>query len=679
MNHRRDIDGLRAIAVVPVILYHAGISAFGGGFTGVDVFFVISGYLITSLLIRDLGSGQFSIAKFYERRARRIMPALMLVLFSSVVTAWFITRPTEMMNLFQSIIATITFSSNIYFWKTSGYFSEAAETIPLLHTWSLAVEEQYYIFFPLLLAALHQQSRKLLAPTIAFIVVGSLAVSEWGTSHMPSATFFLLPSRTWELCAGSLSALIADQFSEDRVSAKFSNFASLIGVAMVVTPFFTFSVTTQFPGIHAIPSVLGTTAIILFSRPSGWAHKILTQGAITHVGLISYSAYLWHQPIFAFARTLHPESMPAPVMLALCVGTFVIAHFCWKHIEQPARNPSILSNRALFVGTTCSLLALLSISLLGIRSRGFEDRLAQPARSLFSGEKKPLKNADCHATPQHHIPPDRACVDGAANNETAALVGDSHAFGISGVLGKQLGDIHIGVRNFTAAGCPPATGIFRLDDPNYNSSCIQHNIDVNDYIQRHQELKYIIVFATWHSWLQNSDSDAADDAHFPTRSQRVSAAFLRQIKKYAAMNRKVILVYPTPDFDSNIPQSLWADYLQGNEFRSVYYKPKYHNDSQDISSIFSQAAKIPGVATIRVSDLFCKSSPSGQETCQISDPNSLLYFDSHHLTEEGGWRVAKRIADHVQRIETGGIATREPAQSTPGLSAHPSEPAPVLR
>ena len=206
MKYRKEIDGLRALAIIPVILFHAGFKVFEGGFIGVDVFFVISGYLITTIILSDIESGKFSISNFYERRARRILPALFFIMLCCLPFAWFVLTPNHLKDFYQSLTAVSVFSSNILFWKESGYFDTATELKPLIHTWSLAVEEQYYILFPLLLVMLWKLRKQLILGSLIAITVISLFLAQWGAYNKPSATFFLLPTRSWELAIGALIA-----------------------------------------------------------------------------------------------------------------------------------------------------------------------------------------------------------------------------------------------------------------------------------------------------------------------------------------------------------------------------------------------------------------------------------------------------------------------------------------
>jgi len=255
MNYRPDIDGLRAVAVLPVVFYHAGVAGFTGGFVGVDIFFVISGFLITSIIAPEVKEGRFSILRFYERRARRILPALFAVILASLVAGWFILVPADYDKMGQSIVSALLFVSNMWFWRNSGdYFGGATDYLPMLHTWSLAVEEQFYIFFPLLLMALHRIGRRLLLPAILVLVLGSLVLAAWATHRMPSASFYLLPTRIWELGVGSLLALGLVRAEAPRALREA---AGGLGLVAVLAPVFLYDSQTPFPGLAALPPVLG--------------------------------------------------------------------------------------------------------------------------------------------------------------------------------------------------------------------------------------------------------------------------------------------------------------------------------------------------------------------------------------------------------------------------------------
>ena len=301
MKYRAEIDGLRGLAVLPVILFHAGFEWFSGGFVGVDVFFVISGYLITTIIISEMAEGKFSIVNFYERRARRILPALFFVMAVCLPFAWIWLSPTYLKDFGQSLVAVSTLSSNILFWLESGYFDTAGELKALLHTWSLAVEEQYYILFPIFLMLTWRLGIKWVLILLSVVFLLSLGVAQWGAYTKPSATFFLLPTRGWELLVGVFAAFYLKHNA--HLKSHFVNqLMSLLGFGMIVYSIIAYDETTPFPSLYALVPTIGAGLLILCAVPKTYVHKLLSLKFIVGIGLISYSAYLWHQPLLAFAR-----------------------------------------------------------------------------------------------------------------------------------------------------------------------------------------------------------------------------------------------------------------------------------------------------------------------------------------------------------------------------------------
>ena len=292
MKYRREIDGLRALAVVPVILFHAGFETFSGGFVGVDVFFVISGYLITTIILAELEQGKFSIVNFYERRARRILPALFFVMLVCIPFAWFWLLPSDMKEFSKSLVAVSFFASNILFWRESGYFSTAAELKPLLHTWSLAVEEQFYVLFPLFLMLFWKLGKRWILVILGLVFVASLALAQWGSYTKPAAAFYLLPTRGWELLIGVFAAFYLSQANRKEFGKGLSELGGWLGVALILFPVFAYSKTTPFPGFFALAPTIGTVLIILFATQQTSAGKFVGNKAFVAIGLISFSAYL---------------------------------------------------------------------------------------------------------------------------------------------------------------------------------------------------------------------------------------------------------------------------------------------------------------------------------------------------------------------------------------------------
>ena len=399
MNYRKEIDGLRAFAVIPVILYHAGFEWLSGGYVGVDIFFVISGYLITSIILREQHAGTFTISNFYERRARRILPALFFIILICLPFAWLWLLPFELIDFGKSMIAVTAFSSNILFWQESDYFSAGAELIPLLHTWSLAVEEQFYVIFPLFMMFFWSLGKHWLVAIISFIGLFSLGLTEWGWRHFPEANFYLIPTRAWELMIGALTAFylydraesVAKQKAQGTIgrldkrsairrttclthSRIINQFASMLGFALIIVSIFLLDRDIPFPSLYALAPTVGTALIIIFTTTDTWVYQILSQRLFVGIGLISYSAYLWHQPLFVFTRIMSLEEPSQWLLGLLSIATFLLAYLSWRFVEMPFRNKRRFNRKQIFTVSLIGSLIITGIGIVFIATDGLANR-----------------------------------------------------------------------------------------------------------------------------------------------------------------------------------------------------------------------------------------------------------------------------------------------------------------
>ncbi|WP_119290992.1 acyltransferase family protein [Azohydromonas sediminis] len=469
MDYRREIDGLRAVAVLPVILFHAGIGPFAGGFVGVDVFFVISGYLITSIIVAERQAGRFSLVDFYERRARRILPALFVVMAACLPLAWLWLLPNDLRDFARSVVAVSTFWSNILFHREAGYFDTAAELKPLLHTWSLAVEEQYYLLFPLLLLAVWRQGMRRVAITIGILALASLALAQWALDRYPAAAFFLLPSRLWELALGALVALYLISGPQREPSGGLRNAASAAGLAMIAAAVFVYDGDTPFPGAAALLPTIGTALVIVFATPATLAGRLLAHRALVGIGLLSYSAYLWHHPLFAFAR--HRLAGEVPIWLAgtLAAASLVLAYVTWRFVEQPMRRRDRVRRPAVFALAGLVSLSFVVLGLVGIRTDGFESyyvqhRLSDGERELYvllrehtasATELKRFDDGACRfsseVVDEHFESRFERCA--ATHGRAVVVLGDSHGINVYNIVAKAgVSDFIVGV---VQGGCRP--------------------------------------------------------------------------------------------------------------------------------------------------------------------------------------------------------------------------------
>lgn len=422
-GYRPEIDGLRALAVVPVVIFHSGFTLFSGGFTGVDIFFVISGFLIIRLLLIEADkTGRVSIAGFYARRVRRIAPALLSVLIATFVAGYFLLFPLQIVAFSKSALFAESFASNIWFWHQSGYFAAQGAIIPLLHTWSLAIEEQFYIFMPLMIGLLARK-RAIINSITALLLVGSFALSWIGIEMSPGATFYLLPTRAWELLIGGALACGLVPAIRNRT---FAEICSLAGLAAIMIAVFSFSDATPFPGPSALLPCLGAAAIIHGnSHVETTTGKLLAAPWIVRIGLISYSLYLWHWPVIIFARQYVGGELSTPWSVAAVLASFALAWISWRFIERPTRDPARVSTRALIIATLAVTALLAGIALIFIWEAGMPSRFPPAVTRLEAGSttRSPIAQA-CEENSSR-------CRLGAANRDDFILIGDSHAGAIA--------------------------------------------------------------------------------------------------------------------------------------------------------------------------------------------------------------------------------------------------------
>ena len=379
MQYRAEIDGLRALAVLPVILFHAGFEWFSGGFVGVDVFFVISGYLITTIIISEMAEGKFSIVNFYERRARRILPALFFVMLLCIPPAYFYMLPDPLENFGQSLVSTSLFSNNILLLMTSGYWDLASEYKPLLHTWSLAVEEQYYIIFPILMLSLWKFGRNAIFICFISIIIISLYFAQVESDR--DIAFYSLHTRVFELLLGGLMcSYFLERLSNTRPLAK--NIFSLIGLLMIFYSILFFDVETRFPSVYTLVPVMGTCFVVCFADKTTYVQKILSNKALVSIGLVSYSAYLFHQPMLSLLR-IYSIHLPSTIVKVFAITiTFVLAWISYKFVESPFRNKEKFDRTSIFLFSAIAIFSFSSIGLYFYSTGGMSDRLKVNASPL---------------------------------------------------------------------------------------------------------------------------------------------------------------------------------------------------------------------------------------------------------------------------------------------------------
>lgn len=665
MRYRAEIDGLRALAVVPVIFFHAGLDVFSGGFVGVDVFFVISGYLITTIILNEKEAGTFSLVNFYERRARRILPALFFVVIATIPFAWAWLLPADMKEYSLSITAVATFVSNIFFGKESGYFSIAAELKPLLHTWSLAVEEQYYIIFPLFVMAAWKYGKQKMALMLTGIALLSLGYAEWAAVYDPETAFYILPTRAWELLIGVLIAFYCVQ----KPDIKSNDALGFLGLALIVYAIVTFDRNTPFPSLYTLVPTIGAALIILFASGTSFVARVMGNRVFVGIGLISYSAYLWHQPLFALVRHKTANEPSQELLYALIVASMVLAYLTWRFVEKPFRDKQRFSAKQIFKLSGYTGGALIVFGLVVSLSDGYAGRISDEVEIILAAAKdRNPRNSECHFEPFSKGRIENACILGNAKNVKGALVGDSHADAISHELELWAQAEKIGIKSLTVGSCPPAVGVqqYLKGSP---TRCAQQNLAIHDYLLSDDSINFIVISSRLTAYLAGGGFDnheggvergAASAVLRPwpkdTSLQAVGSddqkflggLFKKTIKSYLNAGKKVVLIYPVPEAGWNVPRKMASQAFLGTDagqsFNTSYELFKTRN--QAAIDVLDEIGDHPNIIRVSPEALFCNSIVKGR--CIVQIEGHPLYADDDHLNNFGAKFVIEEVAKSLE-------------------------------
>lgn len=533
---RLDIQGLRAIAVGAVVLFHAFPSLLPGGFVGVDIFFVISGYLISGILYREITTHRFSMMMFYRKRIRRIFPALFIVLIATLACGAILLPPASFMALARNTISTSLFVSNVDFYLSSGYFDSAAELRPLLHTWSLSVEEQFYIVFPLILVILIGRAPALLIPAIILAFTVALGLSEWGAGRSPTGAYFLSPFRAFEFLIGSFASLVKAPASLQQKG--FSDTLSILGAALIAGSLLALTPDSRFPGIHALPPTIGA-GLILFagSVRETAAGRVLSLTPIVYIGSISYSFYLWHWPVLSYLRIFLQPDHPGPIALSCAVLlSLSLSALSYHLIEQRYSRLSLESAPIIRGGMLAMTVAILSASIV-IWAGGFAQRFTPAANLAFTAamDFSPIRSG-CHREGGQIIEYSKTCVIGAAEPPDIAVWGDSHGAEMAYVLGKALEPMGRSVRQITASGCPPAINVnFPARD-----DCSPRNAEILQQLTADTTIQQVILFVNAENYIQL------------TPEAELEQGYAAVVRSLASAGKTLILVsqIPNPGFEA---------------------------------------------------------------------------------------------------------------------------------
>lgn len=649
IQYRADIDGLRALAVVLVVLFHAGLPWITGGFIGVDIFFVISGYLITSIILSDVRKGNFSYLTFYERRARRILPAFYFVATISLLAAIIMFTPNDLIKASKSLLAALFFSGNIFFWRTTNYFSDDSDFEPFLHTWSLAVEEQFYFLFPLLLLLFAKRNRLLFIVCIIGTVF-SLALSEYATKHYTWAGYYLLPSRAWQLLAGALLAVYPTRLIGNKT---LESSLAFIAMLLIFIPAFMLNKNTPFPGLAALPPTLGACLLIYLGRNTSlFTSKLLSLKPVVVVGLISYSLYLWHWPIFAFIR-YYTASVELNLLASFAgiLASFLAAYLSWRFIENPFRNKSVFSRRAIFSYSFIYGLILAGISSSLVLMNGLPQRLDERVIRYSSLNGGDILVDSCINKSLTQIATGDICQYDLHKTKTGKnilLWGDSHAAAFKPGFQVFLNDLGVKGEFIGGVGCPPLPGLLKLGAAT-GQPCLDSNSAILDYIRGNSEITTIVLHARWALSIDGSRFGVEKGPDYKltdtlskengTNYSHVYRALDRLVKELNQLGKEIIIIGPIPEMGYNIPR-LTANNIQWSKNREVRVTRAIFDERQ--APVFDLLGKLQeenhGLRLFFPHETLCTD-----EYCEILEDDDLLYLDDDHLSTEGALKIGESL------------------------------------
>ncbi len=643
MRYRPEVDGLRALAVLPVVFFHAGMPGFSGGFVGVDVFFVISGYLITTILLREIEAGDFSIARFYERRARRIVPALVCVMVVVALAGCALLVPDQLQTLGSSMLAVTLFASNFFFWQTTDYFKPAAELQPLLHTWSLAVEEQFYILYPFVLLLCWRHCRQHLKLVLALLLVSSLVLAEVGWRTKPIANFYLLLPRAWELLAGALVALVPHETWLRRLGRRSAGAAATLGVGLILAAVVLFDKGWPAPSLYTTLPVAGAVLVIVGTVHVNPVARILALRPLVFIGLISYSAYLWHQPLFSFYRILHFSDEGHAVPWYLVLAVFLLAALTWRFVERPFRASSPVRFSAARIG------ALTSASLVSLGCLGLWMHLGQGWTSRVAASYKPAAWDSYQAANYGLDPaceyttgfaPQAACTSGA--QPQVLLWGDSYAMHLAQGL-KASG---LAFTQATKSNCGPSIGVAPLPErgayfQSWAAECLGFNDSVLDHLRHAPQVRYVLLASAFDQYLMGKHYSAQQGGYTPTKQER-DAAFDKTIQDIKALGKVPVLVVPPPRFGLDVGACLRRAATglptpsQAVAAACSFAPSAITPESREVGALVRALARRHDIGLVDYEAAICRA---GQ--CETSLNGVPVYRDHGHLSAAGSAALAQ--------------------------------------
>ena len=634
-SYREDIDGLRAVAIIAVLLFHAFPMVFCGGFIGVDVFFVISGYLITGLILKELIRGDFSFSNFYMRRIVRLFPSLIAVLTASLVAGWYLLLPDEFSNLGKHIAAGIGFSSNLLLYIESGYFDSRSVYKPLLHLWSLGIEEQFYLLWPIIL--IFSSYRKFVLPALVTFFSLSFVINLGLISRSSEAAFFLPFTRFWELILGAFLVKFEDR---GVATAKAHNFQSSIGIFFIFSSIYLIKNGEGFPGWIALFPCLGTCLVI--SAKESWLNKkILSHRYLVFVGLISYPLYLWHWPILSFGSIITGDDLSIFARCAIIAISFFLAIYSYYCLELPAKRLFIVRQRMVPLISSAILIA---VGVCGLVAFKLESSLGRNTTFDFISNSKQefresVKGPTALGCKTQYLPVEICAIGDSLAQPTIAIIGDSHANHWFPVLDDYFKSKKENLLLLAKSGTTPFDKVTSLRKPPTS------NADVIKLVLEKSSIHTVIIAGFWNAYFSEHGvtfptysykNIIQDDTNVELKNQNIvfEAGLERTIRLFLKAGKKIIFIYDIPSLTFDLGRCVkrpLADFLVTNKMECVLSKNQAYSNQEDYREVVkSLLEKYPEVKIFDPFLSLCKGI-----NCLVLHNEGLLYSDEHHLSISG--------------------------------------------
>lgn len=640
------------MSVIAVILYHAGLPGFAGGYVGVDVFFVISGFLIAGIITEELAGGVFTFAGFYERRVRRILPALLVVLGASTLGAFYWLPPSGLVKFALGAAASATMVANLYFWRTSGYFGPTAQESPLLHTWSLGVEEQFYLFFPALLAGTWAFRRR--QPLLlAGLALASIGLAEWGWRTHPGAAFYLLPTRFWELMLGALVLHAAPTLGTVRPAAR--RLGQWVAALALIAAIVLYRSSTPFPGLYALlPTGAAALLIGLGGTGATPVERLLGSRALVGVGLVSYSAYLWHQPLLVFARARQLEPLSPAATGAAIALAFLLAYATWRFVERPFRERGRIPRARVFAATGAGVALFFGLGVRTVLGGALGGRIRVPASVSRAFDGRYVISPECldRSGPGPGDPV--GCGVGPAGAPVRFLViGDSHARALLPAVRALADSEGLAGRVVSLSACPPLLE-WRVGIANRDRACATLNQRVLDFAVAHHVPEVVLV-ARWESyvaWPRHWTWELPWSGAAQVERADSEDAVRRTVAGYGAHGIALVVLRQVPR-QRALPEHIYAVAFTGGDPSATLRRAAPTLDEYAAGHRFDEALfdSLARSGTLRVAGLEGRLCAGG--SCVVGTPEVSYYFDDNHLSEDGA-----RYVEPELRVQLGLAALR---------------------